>query len=137
MTLALPAERASRLNTLDLSWPILILFAVVLCVLIILPLSWLVYYSLVDRTGAFTLDNFKTLITDTHLRRSADHHGYSCNKLEHRLLRVRGAHELAGRAQRHAAAAHRARVGDRLLRNAPLSRRDCMGASRRPQQRAP
>ena len=49
---------------LDLSWPILILFAALLCVLIILPMSWLVYYSLVDRSGAFTLGNFKTLITD-------------------------------------------------------------------------
>ena len=40
------------------------LFAALLCVLIILPMSWLVYYSLVDRSGAFTLDNFKTLVTD-------------------------------------------------------------------------
>src|SRR5262249_23611658 len=31
---------------------------------IILPMSWLIYYSLVDRSGAFTLDNFKTLVTD-------------------------------------------------------------------------
>jgi iron(III) transport system permease protein len=48
----------------DLSWPILVLFAAVLCVLIVLPMSWLVYYSLVDRSGAFTLDNFVTLFTD-------------------------------------------------------------------------
>jgi iron(III) transport system permease protein len=27
-------------------------------------MSWLIYYSLVDRSGAFTLDNFKTLVTD-------------------------------------------------------------------------
>jgi iron(III) transport system permease protein len=27
-------------------------------------MSWLFYYSLVDRSGAFTLDNFKTLVTD-------------------------------------------------------------------------
>ena len=40
------------------------LFAALLCVLIILPMSWLVYYSLVDRSGAFTLDNFKTLVSD-------------------------------------------------------------------------
>src|SRR6202521_3313941 len=64
MTIALPAESAPRTHKLDLSWPILILFAALLCVLIILPMSWLVYYSLVDRTGAFTLGNFKTLITD-------------------------------------------------------------------------
>src|SRR5919109_2217514 len=64
MTIALPALDAARPHKIDLSWPILILFAALLCVLIILPMSWLFYYSLVDRTGAFTLDNFKTLVTD-------------------------------------------------------------------------
>src|SRR5882724_12847278 len=65
MTIALPAaEAAPRTHKLDLSWPILVLFAALLCVLIILPMSWLIYYSLVDRSGAFTLDNFKTLVTD-------------------------------------------------------------------------
>jgi iron(III) transport system permease protein len=64
MTIALPAEATPPKHKLDLSWPILILFAAVLCVLIILPMSWLLYYSLVDRTGAFTLANFKTLVTD-------------------------------------------------------------------------
>src|SRR5882724_3834330 len=64
MTIALPAETAPRPHKLDLSWPILVVFAALLCVLIILPMSWLIYYSFVDRTGAFTLDNFKTLFTD-------------------------------------------------------------------------
>jgi iron(III) transport system permease protein len=64
MTIALPAEHAVPPHKLDLSWPILILFAALLCVLIVLPMSWLVYYSLVDRSGAFTLNNFKTLVTD-------------------------------------------------------------------------
>jgi iron(III) transport system permease protein len=64
MTIALPAARAPRPYRLDLSWPILILFAALLCGLIILPMYWLVYYSLVDRNGAFTLTNFKTLIVD-------------------------------------------------------------------------
>ena len=64
MTIALPAQRALRPANIDLSWPILILFAALLCLLIILPMSWLFYYSLVDRSGAFTLGNFKTLITD-------------------------------------------------------------------------
>jgi iron(III) transport system permease protein len=48
----------------DLSGVILVAFALVLCVLIVLPLSWLVYYSVVDRNGAFTLNNFATLLTD-------------------------------------------------------------------------
>src|SRR4249919_2904852 len=64
MTIALPALGVPRKHKIDLSWPILMLFAAVLCVLIILPMSWLVYYSLVDRNGAFTLANFKTLIVD-------------------------------------------------------------------------
>ena len=34
------------------------LFAAVLCVLIVLPLSWLVYFAFHDKTGGFTLANF-------------------------------------------------------------------------------
>jgi iron(III) transport system permease protein len=65
MTVALPAEAARPLGRrIDLSWPILMLFAALLCALILLPMSWLVYYSLVDRTGAFTLENFQRLFTD-------------------------------------------------------------------------
>src|SRR5258707_2957473 len=64
MTIALPALGVPRKHKIDLAWPILILFAALLCVLIILPMSWLIYYSLVDRSGDFTIDNFKTLVTD-------------------------------------------------------------------------
>src|SRR5438874_3993228 len=63
-----PADPAKpgvrRMVRLDLTWPILILFAAALCVLIVLPMSWLLYYSLVDRAGHFTLNNFVTLFTD-------------------------------------------------------------------------
>jgi iron(III) transport system permease protein len=55
-----PAERRARI---DLSWPILIGFALVLCALIVLPMSWLVYFSVTDK-GRFTLDNFVKLVTD-------------------------------------------------------------------------
>jgi iron(III) transport system permease protein len=64
MTIALPVEATPPKHGFDASWPILILFAAVLIVLIVLPMSWLFYYSLVDRTGAFTLANFRTLVTD-------------------------------------------------------------------------
>src|SRR5450631_2878836 len=64
VTLALPAVPAWRPARLDLSWPILFLFAALLCVMILLPLSWLVYYSFVDRSGAFTLNNFTELVTN-------------------------------------------------------------------------
>jgi iron(III) transport system permease protein len=64
MTIALPAEGLRSTHKLDLSWPVLILFAALLCVLIILPMTWLVYYSFVDRDGTFTLENFARLATD-------------------------------------------------------------------------
>src|SRR6516162_5846738 len=64
MTIALPALGIPRKHKIDLSRPILILFAALLCVLIILPISWLIYYSLVDRSGAFTVNNFRTLVSD-------------------------------------------------------------------------
>jgi iron(III) transport system permease protein len=64
MTIALPAETTRSPVRFDPSWPILILFSAALCVLIILPMAWLAYYSLVDKDGAFTLQNFATLVTD-------------------------------------------------------------------------
>ena len=64
MTIALPAQPERRLFRFDISWPILIAFAAVLCVLIVLPMSWLVYFSVTDRDGAFTLANFAELITN-------------------------------------------------------------------------
>jgi iron(III) transport system permease protein len=64
VTVALPAQPALRPVRFDPTWPILILFAALLCVMILLPLSWLVYYSFVDRSGAFTLNNFIELVTN-------------------------------------------------------------------------
>jgi iron(III) transport system permease protein len=64
VTIALPAQPERRLFRFDISWPILIAFAAVLCVLIVLPMSWLVYFSVTDRDGAFTLANFAELITN-------------------------------------------------------------------------
>jgi iron(III) transport system permease protein len=65
MTIALPAELVERRTfKIDFTLPVLIGFAAVLCVLIILPMGWLVYYSLVDSTGAFTFENFHHLVSD-------------------------------------------------------------------------
>jgi iron(III) transport system permease protein len=63
VTIALPRQAQNRAIGFDLSRPILVFFALLLCFLIVLPLAWLVYSSLVDRTGAFTLDNFRELFT--------------------------------------------------------------------------
>ena len=51
-----------------MSWPVLLAFAGLLCVLIVLPMSYLVYYSLVDNAGAFTLANFATLVSEPEFR---------------------------------------------------------------------
>ena len=64
MALAVPAPAPRLPFRFDLSWPILIGFAAVLCLLILMPLSWLVYYSFRDRAGGFTLENFVQLATD-------------------------------------------------------------------------
>jgi iron(III) transport system permease protein len=48
----------------DLSLPILLGFSAALCMLVVLPLSWLVYYGFRDRAGGFTLANFEQLVTD-------------------------------------------------------------------------
>src|SRR5262245_38163218 len=66
MTIALPTARPAvrRLIPFDVSWPILIGVAVVLVVLIALPMSWLVYFSLTDRDGALTLANFRELVVN-------------------------------------------------------------------------
>ena len=58
----LSAER--RIGRFDLSWPVLIGFAALLCVLIVLPMWWLLYYSITDKSGSFTLENFGRLVTD-------------------------------------------------------------------------
>ena len=64
MALAVPAPAPRLPFRFDLSSPILIGFAAALCLLILMPLSWLVYYSFHDRAGGFTLDNFAQLVTD-------------------------------------------------------------------------
>jgi len=49
---------------IDFSRPVLIAVAVVLCILILLPMSWLIVYSLTDKAGTFTLRNFVQLFTE-------------------------------------------------------------------------
>jgi iron(III) transport system permease protein len=49
---------------LDVSGPALACFALLLCLLIGVPVFWLIYFSLTDRAGGFTLDNFYQVATD-------------------------------------------------------------------------
>jgi iron(III) transport system permease protein len=48
----------------DMTMPVLLVFAAVLCVLILLPLTWLTIYAFTDKSGAFTLANFVKLMVD-------------------------------------------------------------------------
>jgi iron(III) transport system permease protein len=67
VSIALPRPAARPSLGIDLSGAVLVVFAAILCGLIALPLSWLAYSSITDRTGAFTLDNFRRLATDPGL----------------------------------------------------------------------
>ena len=66
MTIAVPATQASKPRKfgIDVSKPVLLVFAAILCVLIVMPLSWLVYYAFTDKAGAFTIGNFYRLVSD-------------------------------------------------------------------------
>ena len=64
-TAALPDAPAPRKFGVDVSKPVLYAFAAVLCVLIVLPLSWLILYSFTDASGAITLANFYRLFTES------------------------------------------------------------------------
>src|SRR6476659_9538869 len=65
MTIALPVPAQRRPAGFDPSKPILYVFVALLCVLIVLPLSWLFVYSLTDAKGALTLNNFYRLFTES------------------------------------------------------------------------
>jgi iron(III) transport system permease protein len=54
---------------IDLLRPGFLLLAIILAVLVVLPLGWLLYYSLTDAGGAFTLANFAALVHDVTLRK--------------------------------------------------------------------
>jgi iron(III) transport system permease protein len=64
------AQAPGQRRRFDLSGPIFLSLAVILSVLVILPLFWLLVYSFTTKAGAFTLDNFVTLVTDRAMRRS-------------------------------------------------------------------
>ncbi len=68
MTIALPARAERRSFGIDVSRPVLYIFAGVLCVLIVLPLSWLLMYSVTDGKGGLTLANFYRLFAESSFR---------------------------------------------------------------------
>jgi iron(III) transport system permease protein len=69
MTASIAAAVPKPPLRLDLFRPAFVLLALALAVLVVLPLSWLIYYSLVDKQGAFTTANFAALVSDATLRK--------------------------------------------------------------------
>ena len=69
MTLALPRAGQRSARHVDLSGPVMILLALFLCGLVLLPLGWLVWYSVTDNRGAPTAANFVRLATDPSFAR--------------------------------------------------------------------
>jgi iron(III) transport system permease protein len=64
VTIALETVAARKRRGVDPSLPILIVFSAILCVLILLPMGWLAFYSVTNKAGAFTLGNFAQLVSD-------------------------------------------------------------------------
>ena len=64
MDAAVPSRAVANRFPIDLSKPVLYGVALILLLLIALPMSWLFIFSLTDRAGAPTLENFRRLFTD-------------------------------------------------------------------------
>ena len=69
MPAAISASVTKPALRIDLFQPAFVLLVLVLALLVVLPLSWLIYYSLIDKNGAFTLANFAALVNEATMRR--------------------------------------------------------------------
>ena len=109
----------------------------VLCVLVVLPVSWLVVVRLHRPRGAASRSPLPGAVHRPGLRRPADHDVILAVRSVGHLLRGRGADGLAGGAHRPADGRRDPRAGDGLVRDAAVPRRDGVGDPGRAQQRAP
>jgi iron(III) transport system permease protein len=64
MAIAVPSRAERPARHIDLSLPVIVLLGLFLCGLVLLPIGWLLWYSVTDRTGALTANNFVRLATD-------------------------------------------------------------------------
>ncbi len=65
MTIAVSEQVPRTTHGFDWTRTVLYGFAAVLVALIVLPMSWLVYYAFVDKNGAFTFGNFVRLFSES------------------------------------------------------------------------
>jgi iron(III) transport system permease protein len=64
MTTAIEHAKAASVRRFDVSVAVMILLGLFLCALVLLPLGWLVWYSITDNSGRLTLGNFTRLASD-------------------------------------------------------------------------
>ena len=120
---------------IDWTKPVLWLFAAVMIVLIVLPMSWLALFSLYRQGAPSDAAEFRHAVHQPGFPRSvADDCDHRHDVGDH-LLHCRGSNRLAGIAYRHAGAADHPRAGDGLVRDAAVSRRGGLGIAGRAQQR--
>jgi iron(III) transport system permease protein len=67
-TTAQSSAGTSFWQRLDLSMVVFGAVALVLCLLVLLPIGWLLWYAVTDEKGAFTIANFVRLVRDPLLR---------------------------------------------------------------------
>ena len=67
MTIAVSDSTPRPTHGFDFTKLVLYGFALALCLLIVLPMSWLIYYAFTDKNGALSLQNFVTLVNDPTL----------------------------------------------------------------------
>src|SRR5437764_852842 len=67
MTVAVSEQPTRMKHGFDFTKLVLYGFALALCLLIVLPMSWLIYYGFTDKNGTFSLQNFVTLVNDPTL----------------------------------------------------------------------
>lgn len=67
MTIAATESLARTKHGFDYTKLVLYIFAAVLVMLVVMPMSWLAYYAFTTKDGSFTLGNFWTLINDPTL----------------------------------------------------------------------
>ena len=121
---------------IDWTKPVLWLFAAVMIVLIVLPLSWLAVYAFTDKARHPTLQNFVTLFTNPDFLDPLLTTAIIATTLGRDLLHRRRTDRLAGVAHRHAGTADHPRAGDGLVRDAAVSRRGRLGIAGGAEQRA-
>jgi iron(III) transport system permease protein len=67
MTITATESTTGLRHGFDYTKLVLYVFAAVLVMLVVLPMSWLIYYGFTTKDGSFTLANFSTLINDPTL----------------------------------------------------------------------